>query len=156
VAAYIQNGRPETPGKSIAGFDAWTDLVCGSIRWASGLDPIDRTNEEARAFDEQSNALESLVKNWTAIFGDLGTKVSQVFKKISAEDPDDHASGLADALAILYGKDIRHYQNIAAALKKFRDKKIVINSEPDSVYTILAMNDSHAGGFRFQIVKAVR
>lgn len=156
VAAYIQNGRPETTGKSIAGFDAWTDLVCGSIRWASGLDPIARTSEETRAFDEQSNALESLVKNWTAIFGDLGTKVSQVFKKISAEDPDDHASGLADALAILYGKDIKHYQNIAAALKKFRDKKIVINSEPDSVYTILTMNDSHSGGFRFQIVKAVR
>ena len=156
AAAYLQNGRPETPGKSIAGFDAWTDLVCGSIRWASGLDPIDRTNEEARAFDEQSNALGSLVKNWIEIFGDLGVKTRHVFKKISVEEPDDTASGLAEALAVLHGGTIKNEQNVSTTLRKYRDKKILANGEPDFVYTILANEDRKNGGFTFQVVKAVR
>lgn len=156
AAAFIQNGRPETPGKSIAGFDAWTDLVCGSIRWASGLDPIDRTNEEARAFDEQSNALGSLVKNWIEMFGDLGVKTRNVFKKISVEEPDDIASGLAEALAVLHGGTIKNEQNVSTTLRKFRDKKILANGEPDFVYTILANEDRKNGGFTFQVVKAVR
>jgi hypothetical protein len=156
AAAFIQNGRPETPGKSIAGFDAWTDLVCGSIRWASGLDPIDRTNEEARAFDEQSNALGSLVKNWIKMFGDLGVKTRNVFKKISVEEPDDIASGLAEALAVLHGGTIKNEQNVSTTLRKFRDKKILANGEPDFVYTILANEDRKNGGFTFQVVKAVR
>lgn len=156
AAAYIQNGRPETPGKSIAGFDAWTDLVCGSIRWASGLDPIARTNEETRAFDEQSNALGSLVKNWIELFGDLGQKTRHVFKKISAEEPDDIASGLAEALAVLHGGTIKNEQNVSTTLRKFRDKKIIANGEPDVVYTILANEDRKNGGFTFQVIKAVR
>ena len=156
VAAYIQNGRPETTGKSLAGFDAWTELVCGSIRWASGLDPIHRTNEEARAFDEQSNALGSLVKNWIEMFGDLGVKTRNVFKKITVEDPDDIASGLAEALAVLHGGTIKNEQNVSMTLRKFRDKKILANGEPDFVYTILANDDRKNGGFTFQVIKAVR
>lgn len=156
VAAYIQNGRPETPGKSIAGFDAWTDLVCGSIRWASGLDPIHRTNEETRRFDEQSNALGSLVMNWIEVFGDIGMKARKVFKKISVEEPDDATSGLAEALAVLHGGTIKNEQNVSTTLRKFRDKKILVNGEPDFVYTILANDDRKNGGFTFQVVKAVR
>ena len=156
VAAYIQNGRPETPGKSLAGFDAWNDLVCGSIRWASGLDPIDRTNEEARAFDEQSNALGSLVTNWIEKFGDIGMKARNVFKKIMVDEPDDATSGLAEALAVLHGGTIKNEQNVSTTLRKFRDKKILANGEPDFVYTILANEDRKNGGFTFQVVKAVR
>ena len=156
VAAYIQNGRPETPGKSLAGFDAWTDLVCGSIRWASGLDPIHRTNEETRRFDEQSNALGSLVTNWIEKFGDIGMKARNVFKKIMVDEPDDATSGLAEALAVLHGGTIKNEQNVSMTLRKFRDKKILANGEPDFVYTILANDDRKNGGFTFQIVKAVR
>ena len=156
VAAYIQNGRPETPGKSLAGFDAWTDLVCGSIRWASGLDPIHRTNEETRKFDEQSNALGSLVTNWIEKFGDIGMKARNVFKKIMVDEPDDATSGLAEALAVLHGGTIKNEQNVSTTLRKFRDKKILANGEPDFVYTILANEDRKNGGFTFQIVKAVR
>ena len=83
-------------------------------------------------------------------------KARNVFKKIMVDEPDDATSGLAEALAVLHGGTIKNEQNVSTTLRKFRDKKILANGEPDFVYTILANEDRKNGGFTFQIVKAVR
>ena len=152
LAGYIRAGRPDMPGAHLAGFDDWVSLVCGSIRWAVGIDPIEDQQKTAMEADPQTQGLIALALNWGQVFGDIPQKAGAIYRKLAgAMDAEDNTPALAllEALETLYGGAcIKNQNQIPLILKRFLGKRIRCN---DRVYILDGKLDSKNGGLIYSM-----
>jgi hypothetical protein len=79
LRAYRVAGMPGRPSP-LGSFEAWSDLVRGSLLWLGCADPVD-TMVEVRASDPTTAQLRQVMAAWWEAFHSEGVTVSQVIKK---------------------------------------------------------------------------
>lgn len=149
LAGYIRAGRPAQPGKHLGGFNDWVDLVCGSIRWATGIDPIEDQERTAKEADPKTIGLHGLAMNWREVFGDLPMKAGNIFRRLTQAGEDDPAAqGLMEAIEMLLGRTLKDGNQIPAVLKRYIGKRIKPDGQ-ERIYTLEGKQDSRNGGTVF-------
>jgi len=142
LRAFRLHGLPEgTALKPYASFEAWSELVRGTIVYCGLPDPIDAQEELAKLADTSANSLRDLVVGWRELCNENRVESCSVREAHDwlAEDLEykqrNHGhhlrfTALLDALSaqcVTHGRALPDVREIAAVLRSFRGR--VVDSE---------------------------
>ena len=82
VRAWIVEGKPKTPCKSLAGFGDWSDLCRQPLLWLNCADPTESVFE-AMADDPDRETLGRLLTAWHSVFGKTAAMIRDAVKRAS-------------------------------------------------------------------------
>jgi len=82
VQAWIKNGKPRSPVKSIASYGAWSDYCRQTLMWLGLPDPATSLLDQV-THDPDSDPLAELLHAWKAVFGTSATTVRKVIQTVA-------------------------------------------------------------------------
>jgi hypothetical protein len=93
--AWIVNGRPRLPCKSLAGYGEWSDLCRQPLLWLGCADPTESIFE-AMAEDPDRETLARLLNAWFRVFRKTSAMVRDVTKR--AKENNDESAELSEVI----------------------------------------------------------
>jgi hypothetical protein len=131
LRAYHVAGRPERPDP-LGSFEAWSDLVRGTLLWLGEADPVE-TMAEVRASDPETASLRQVMAAWSEAFGSESVTVSRDIKKAMGQARESY-----DGPLVFVNEDLREAlmtvaqgaggisaRSLGKWLAKFKDRVVV-------------------------------
>jgi hypothetical protein len=136
IAGYIRAGKPEQKGKHLARFEAWLNIPCSAVRWATGLDPLSDHQKTVADFDPTIQALEMLAQGWMEAFPMGSVKASAIFNLVTggiqgrlSTIPDAITEDIKEAITQLVRVPLKNVNQIGPALQRFKGRIIEVDGE---------------------------
>ena len=117
LSAYCRAGRPCQGLSPLGSYEAWSDLVRSSIKWAGMPDPMETRTMLAESSDTDGDCLRQLLAGWQE--GDsssVGMTVAEAFDAVD-RNPDKFTT-----LQAVLGEFGRNRQALGIRLNKYRSR----------------------------------
>jgi Domain of unknown function (DUF3854) len=128
LSAYCRAGKPRQPLKPWGSFEAWTDLIRGSIVWAGLSDPGNTREILAERSDREADAVRGLIAGWKEIDPDGdGKTTSQALSQLKDKQNENKFGGLREVLADLFDLAVGKLpppQRLGKMLRKFAGRNV--------------------------------